>query len=75
LPTTLASKTSFFSSVNSREWTPLAEQGHARAQASLGMMYAEGRGVIPDYKTAIKWHTLAADQGNALAQATLGILY
>ena len=28
-----------------REWKPLAEQGHARAQFYLGVMYEKGRGV------------------------------
>ena len=37
-----------------REWTPLAEQGHAQAQSSLGTMYALGQGVLQDYAEAIK---------------------
>ncbi|MHC8733788.1 hypothetical protein ACYVU7_11270 [Arenicellales bacterium IMCC56312] len=28
-----------------RDWTPLAEQGGARAQSFLGLMYNEGEGV------------------------------
>jgi len=36
-----------------REWKPLAEQGDAYAQTSLGLMYANGDGVPQDYKTAI----------------------
>ena len=28
-----------------REWTPLAEHGHARAQYNLGLMYDKGDGV------------------------------
>jgi TPR repeat protein len=31
-----------------REWTPLAEQGHAKAQTILGAMYKEGKGVPKD---------------------------
>ena len=58
-----------------REWTPLAEQGHAHAQAVLGVMYGEGKGVPQDYETAVKWHTLAAEQGLALAQYNLGFMY
>ena len=38
-----------------REWTPLAEQGVARAQYNLGVMYDTGDGVPQDYKTAVKW--------------------
>ena len=32
-----------------REWTPLAEQGHALAQSHLGWMYENGEGVPNDY--------------------------
>ena len=58
-----------------REWTPLAKQGHARAQAGLGVMYEEGQGVPQDYKTAVKWYTLAAEQGDTYAQTNLGHMY
>ena len=40
-----------------------AEQGHARAQYSLGFMYYNGRGVPQDYAEAMKWYRKAADQG------------
>ena len=46
-----------------REWTPLAEQGDFRTQSFLGYMYQEGQGVPQDYKTAVKWYSLAAKQG------------
>ena len=58
-----------------REWTPLAEQGYAKAQSNLGLMYHNGEGVPQDYKTAVKWLTLAAEQGGASAQYNLGIMY
>ena len=48
-----------------RLWRPLAEQGNARAQFNLGLMYANGRGVPQDYAQAVKWYRLAADQGIA----------
>ena len=38
-------------------------------------MYQTGKGVAQDYKTAVKWYTLAAEQGNAKAQSLLGIMY
>ena len=44
-----------------REWTPLAEQGHADAQFNLGSMYEYGEGVPEDNNTAVKWYSLAAD--------------
>ena len=58
-----------------REWTPLAEQGHATAQYNLGLMYNNGQGVPQDYKTAVKWYKLAAEQGHASTQNNLGLMY
>ena len=40
-----------------------AESGDATAQAKLGQMYAEGKGMPQDYVEAMKWFRLAADQG------------
>ena len=57
------------------EWRPLAEQGYARAQSNLGVMYENGNGVLQDNKTAVKWYTLAAEQGYARAQSNLGNAY
>ena len=54
---------------------PLAEQGNAPVQTILGAMYYEGVGVPQDYKTALKWYTLAAEQGSDLAQFNLGVFY
>jgi TPR repeat protein len=58
-----------------REWEPLADQGYAYAQTSLGVLYENGYGVPQNYKTAVKWHRLAAAQGYAIAQHNLGELY
>ena len=58
-----------------RNWTPLAEQGHATAQYNLGLMYRNGKGVPQNHKTAVKWYRLAAEQGNADAQGLLGAVY
>ena len=58
-----------------REWTPLAEQGHANTQYNLGWMYRKGKGVPQDYKTAVKWFRLAAEHGNAKSQYNLGFMY
>jgi TPR repeat protein len=38
-------------------------------------MYANGRGVPENDKTAVKWFTLAAEQGYATAQRYLGAMY
>jgi TPR repeat protein len=50
-------------------------QEHAIVQYNLGVMYDNGEGVPQDYKTALKWWTLAAEQGNAKAQFNLGLMY
>ena len=57
------------------EWRPLAEQGDASAQYSLGVMYTNGHGVVQDYQEAVKWYRLAAEQGAAAAQYNLGLMY
>ena len=54
---------------------PLAEQGDADAQYSLGLMYANGEGVPQDYKEAVKWFRLSAEQGIAEGQNNLGLMY
>jgi TPR repeat protein len=43
-----------------RLFRQLVEQGFARAQHNVGVMYAEGRGVVQDYVTAYMWFDLAA---------------
>ena len=52
-----------------------AEEGNARAQFNLGLMYDQGRGMLPDYGEAARWYRLAADQGVAVAQYRLGLMY
>jgi len=54
---------------------PLAEQGYASAQYNLGVMYANGEGVIQNHKEAVKWYRLAAGQGDGEAQNSLGVMY
>jgi len=53
----------------------LAQQGNARAQVNLGLMYYQGEGVPRDYQEALKWWRKAADQGDADAQFNLGLSY
>tara|TARA_Y100001960_G_scaffold319470_1_gene390833 strand:- start:39 stop:1301 length:1263 start_codon:yes stop_codon:yes gene_type:complete len=52
-----------------------ADQGDARAQYNLGLMYANGQGVPQDYVEAGRWYRLAADQGHADAQHNLGVMH
>jgi hypothetical protein len=58
-----------------REWEPLVKEGDADAQTVLGAMYADGKGVPQNYKTAVKWYKLAAEQGNFLAQHEILKIY
>ena len=44
----------------------LAKQGDLAAQIELANGYRKGIGVNQDYKTAVKWFTLAAEQGLSL---------
>ena len=58
-----------------KEWLPLAEQGYAGAQFFLGVMYADGEGVLEDDAAAVKWYRKAVEQGYADAQLNLGNMY
>ena len=52
-----------------------ADQGFAKAQYNLGLMYELGDGVARDYAQAMIWYRKAADQGLATAQYEIGHLY
>lgn len=54
---------------------PLANDGNASAQWTLGFMYDTGNGVPEDRAEAFKWYHNAADQGNAGFQKLLGDIY
>ena len=58
-----------------KEWRPLAEEGDAKSQTNLGILYFNGRGVLKDYKKAFAWLKKAAEQGEAEAQYILGEIY
>ena len=58
-----------------KEFMPLAEAGQTSAEAAVGQMYFEGKGVKPDPKEAARWLEPAAEKGNARAQFLLGKLY
>ena len=58
------------------KWYRLAaEQGHAKAQFKLGVMYDNGQGVTQDDAEALQWYRKAAEQGYAKAQYNLGFMY
>jgi uncharacterized protein len=58
-----------------RDWRPLAQKGIAGAEFGLGVMYANGDGVAPDYGIAAGWFRKAADKNYAAAEFELGRLY
>jgi hypothetical protein len=58
-----------------RLFRPLADQGDALAQTSIGVMYTTGLGVPQNYALAAAWYRKAAEQGDTMAQATLGGMY
>jgi len=58
------------------KWATIAsEQGHAKAQVHLGLLYAEGKGVSNSAEAALKWFTLAAEQGDKWGQFFVGLMY
>lgn len=58
------------------KWFRLAaEQGYAKAQSNIGVMYYTGQGVPKNYSEAVKWFRLAAGQGHDYAQLSLGLMY
>ena len=58
-----------------KEFKPLAEQGNAKAQGYLGVMYDNGQGMPQDFVLAHMWARKAAEQGIAGAQWFMGMMY
>ena len=54
-----------------RLFRPLAEQGNAKAQSALGVMYRRGQGVARNSVRAFLWFSRAAARGDARAKAEL----
>jgi TPR repeat protein len=54
-----------------RLFRPLAEQGNAKAQNVLGVMYRKGEGVARNSVRAFLWFNRAAARGDARAKAEL----
>ncbi|WP_374439920.1 tetratricopeptide repeat protein [Stella sp.] len=52
-----------------------AEESYAPAQASLGLLYEDGRGVPEDPVTAMRWYRLAAIQSYPPADTAIGLLH
>jgi len=58
-----------------RWYEKLAKLGDARAQTSLGLMYARGYGVDKNLQTAHRYWSFAAAQNDPGAQFNLGLTY
>jgi len=52
-----------------------ANQGIARAQYNLGVLYVNGEGVRQDKVKAREWYEQAAVQGHVRAYYNLGVMY
>ncbi|MGR2884508.1 tetratricopeptide repeat protein [Vibrio vulnificus] len=57
------------------EWLPLAENGDAQAQYSIGWMYSKGLGVEKSVAKALDWYVKSANQGFVDAQYSAGRIY
>ncbi len=56
-------------------WKPLAQQGDAKAQYNLALLYENGKGAPRHLRTAMTLYRAAAEQGYAPAQYNLGLMY
>jgi TonB family protein len=54
---------------------PLAEKGNGDAEYYVGLMYADGQGVLKNDATALNWLLQAAGNANAKAQQKLADIY
>ncbi len=54
-----------------RIWKPKANNGDARAQNGIGILYYYGYGVLRSESKGLEWITKAAEQGQASAQYAL----
>lgn len=58
-----------------RLWGKLAENGFARAQIRLAVLYLKGEGVSRDYAKAIQWNQPPAEEGYPAAQNLMGVIF
>jgi len=56
-------------------WTFAAEEGHLKAQLSLGDMFKSGNGVKQDYEKALKWYLKASQANDATSQFNVAEMY
>lgn len=58
-----------------REWMPLAEEGHTKAENGIGVLYGKGQGRPQDFEEALKWYSRSAEGGYDSAMHNMGLLY
>ena len=51
------------------------DQGEGEAMRRLGLAYAQGYGVEPDFAKAMKWWRLASEAGDCHAAFNLGMVH
>ncbi len=52
---------------DTKDLTRKAQQGDAKAQTELGLMYGNGQGVLKDFVLAHMWFNIASANGNETA--------
>ena len=75
LPSVLLSADNSSDAANFLEIKKSAEQGNAKAQYLLGVLYDTGDGVPQNNGKAFEWFAKSAEQGNAEAQFFLAGMY
>lgn len=58
-----------------KELKPLAEDGDAQAQTTLGLVYANSQGASKDDAQAVSWFRKASDQSDPSGRYYLGFMY
>jgi len=74
-PSELAKAREFISAEDLAVLRQSAREGWSFDQYTLGLMYAEGKGVPQSDTQAVYWIRLAAEQDNSHAQTNLGLRY
>ena len=54
------------------EMMPLAQEGDAKAQIAMGLLYARGHGVAQDWDLAAYWFAIAAEFARVMKDRTEG---
>lgn len=58
-----------------KKWRSQSEQGNSSAQINLGILYAEGKGVLKDPTTAHMWYNIGSATASNEMASVLGSTY